>query len=206
MTILHQCQPKVNQLWTIFVCRRTYITLLKLQRNQNTIMVYLVKKNRIPDHAVLTISLTVSGTSVDENDHHSNSYLCAGTKYKHHKILNDFEICRETQCEIDTIYSDFCDIMLKEMDGSVPRYTTLRWTNMTGPLCVIKKRNFLNVWVITSVSNFQVNKRHDNCFAKDTFDSYAKQNGSIHKLTNWVHESRHGSYRSYRSYQCINEL
>ena len=87
--------------------------------------------SRIPDHAILMTQLTVSDLISERTDDPVNSLPCANTRFKLRQIPSDFmsseiasralqefirsiELCRETQNEIDTVYSTFLTLYYKK--------------------------------------------------------------------------------------------
>lgn len=41
-------------------------------------------------------------------------------------IISKIEMCRETQDQIDKVYDDFCDMIIREMAETIPKYD---WSN-----------------------------------------------------------------------------
>ena len=171
---------------------------------------FLGHRSRLPDHAVLTLNLTVSSTSFVESDTPLNSFPCTSTRYKLDKIPRDFlssviaaralqevissiELCRETQSAIDSIYSNFCETLLNEMDSTVPKYSSSRgtskrfknnkpyWNEILSTLwttMVEKEKAFLKC---KGSRNERAKKRYDFKNARNTFDKHLRQTERIYR-------------------------
>ena len=107
---------------------------------------FIGERSRIPDHALLRTEVVISCMDFHDDQAPSNNFY-EDIRYKVHKIPRDFignslvgralqelidliESSRETQIEIDTLYTSLCDIIIREMDSSVPKYGATKATNV----------------------------------------------------------------------------
>ena len=97
---------------------------------------YLGDRSRLPDHSILIAEFECNFYSnVFTNE--TNEQCTDETRFKLRSIPSDFmnselsrtainniitqiEQCRETQCDIDSIYDKLCDSIINEMTTKIP--------------------------------------------------------------------------------------
>ncbi len=103
----------------------------------------LGQRSRPPDHSVLIARVYVNSTYRAANTDTGHITTDSQPKYKLNNIPSNFmssdisrrslveiisliESSRETQHEIDNIYSKLCDSIVTELESTVPRYEVVR--------------------------------------------------------------------------------
>ena len=101
---------------------------------------HLEERSRIPDHVSIMAQLCTNSFSLIEKDQPINGFTNDNTRFNLRKIPNDFmtsvtaarffhelisaiELSRETQNDIDNLYSNLTGTILNEMEKSVPKYS-----------------------------------------------------------------------------------
>ena len=103
----------------------------------------LNERSKIPDHSILLTEFKIHDTTCQSPP--SSSATCSTKRYKLNAIPVDFlssnisklalqsviqriESARETQNEVDDIYSTLCKLLVAEMDANIPTFDTSKRT------------------------------------------------------------------------------
>ena len=103
----------------------------------------LNERSKIPDHSILLTEFRIHDTTCQSPP--SSSATCSTKRYKLNAIPVDFlssnisklalqsviqriESARETQNEVDDIYSTLCKLLIAEMDANIPTFDTSKRT------------------------------------------------------------------------------
>ena len=106
-------------------------------------MSVLHERSKIPDHSILLAEFRIHDTTCQSPP--SSSATCSTKRYKLNAIPVDFlssnisklalqsviqriESARETQNEVDDIYSTLCKLLVAEMDANIPNFDTSKRT------------------------------------------------------------------------------